>query len=347
MVVGCQRVTVDSIVRILENVAAANTRDERSSFNLHMNPLWGHFECVSVPEVPLRHVVKVLRGRQSAWVAAFLLIHKLAVLTHMPVTQRNVHRLTIAAFNVAMKVALDVCLVNKHVCKTLNIGKQDLYNMEAAFLTLLDWDVWVNPVTIISARAAMCDIEAAVEQNVQCPTGRIVPLVPKGVVDDVDISCHIIKKKQFAHPHPPDNNVTCVWAGSSTNTSGWRLSGSGRLRRHSAGESGKPKLPVKDKHSETVCEDVNFPDVIVKPPAKTDESREVRPPEEVKSNGTKVMQTILEPRPPSAQYSHAITSPNLRVPIMESSISSPRRIQLDEVKSFTAFSRIMRECDAE
>eukprot|EP01064_Diplonema_japonicum_P030725 TRINITY_DN5299_c2_g1_i1.p1 TRINITY_DN5299_c2_g1~~TRINITY_DN5299_c2_g1_i1.p1 ORF type:complete len:201 (+),score=41.66 TRINITY_DN5299_c2_g1_i1:60-662(+) len=106
------------------------------------------FDCAKVPVIGIKDYIMrlCLKGgcTTSALITMVVYIDRLFRVGKVRVTRYNVHRVVLVTFVAAIKSYSDAFYSNKYYCVVGGVQLRELNKMEAAFLTLVNWNLLVD-----------------------------------------------------------------------------------------------------------------------------------------------------------------------------------------------------------
>jgi len=131
-------------------------------------------DCVEEPGVSIGDFLRLVCEGLDAWELgiAFVLVDRLTKLCSVPVSPISAHRLILTAIIISVKVRRE-CTVMEHFSETTGLDTIDLCRMEAAFLSILAFDVHVRLEEIESMETTLRNTNATDHGGL-----GFVPLVP-------------------------------------------------------------------------------------------------------------------------------------------------------------------------
>eukprot|EP00727_Mastigamoeba_balamuthi_P006053 m51a1_g2067 hypothetical protein (244) ;mRNA; f:1444397-1445895 len=129
-------------------------------------PLYRVFEGKGPPTVPVTDYINrvayyIPQCSPTMWVTALLYIDRLLKLNQgLSITYYNIHRIILGSVICALKFHEDKTYGNDYFARVGGVPVPELNSIEAMFLQLLKWELYVNPVTFAHAAIALSKIVA-------------------------------------------------------------------------------------------------------------------------------------------------------------------------------------------
>lgn len=93
----------------------------------------------------IKRIAKYSRCSTECFIIAIMYLDEYVKTTQIPITFRNVHRLSITAVLVAVKARDDLYYNNAYYASIGGIQPVELCNLEMEFLSTIKWETWVEP----------------------------------------------------------------------------------------------------------------------------------------------------------------------------------------------------------
>jgi len=169
------------LLRHLMLVVSANRA--QSSTHHPDHPL-AVFDCVEEPSVSIRDYLKEVSRGLTSWELgmAVVLVDRLTKRCNESIGPFNAHRLMLTALIISAKMQRECRGAMGHFGRLTGHDMSDLVSMEAAFLSLLEWEVHVNRLELDNAMLLLQQSRLAVRRRKE----GYVPLVPEDAITSND-----------------------------------------------------------------------------------------------------------------------------------------------------------------
>lgn len=139
--------TVDAVTLVQLTVAALHHRcaENRHLESAHQT----RFHSSRTPQISMwdyiKRIAKYSGCSAECFIIAVILADRYVEATHVPLTFRNVHRLTITAVMLAAKIRDDTYYSNAYYASIGGVTNAEINNLELELLTTIAWRTWVEP----------------------------------------------------------------------------------------------------------------------------------------------------------------------------------------------------------
>eukprot|EP00756_Hemistasia_phaeocysticola_P018522 Hpha_TRINITY_DN15601_c3_g1::TRINITY_DN15601_c3_g1_i1::g.101097::m.101097 len=153
---------------VLGWVAEANRHcvDQTDKNNTHATFLTGSAECPVPLAVYINNIMTEVPAarRGGVWVLIMVLVDRLCKTGKIECTPLTVHRMVLVALVLVMKQTQEYSFGLFYIGMAGGVGVLDLTTMEAAFLTLIDWDVIIRAEDYQSTLAKLPALRTAARE---------------------------------------------------------------------------------------------------------------------------------------------------------------------------------------
>eukprot|EP01065_Artemidia_motanka_P046383 TRINITY_DN7013_c0_g1_i1.p1 TRINITY_DN7013_c0_g1~~TRINITY_DN7013_c0_g1_i1.p1 ORF type:complete len:221 (+),score=33.23 TRINITY_DN7013_c0_g1_i1:79-741(+) len=162
----------NAVLTILSTVSERNRGQKQPVF------LGLDFECVQEPGIVLGDYARQICpcGDDGIWIVVLVLLHRLEKQAGIYFAPCNAHRLLLVTYVIALKLTHDTSRINGRVPGGVDLD--DLCEMEAAFLQLVDWRVYIDPSTFKRCGESLTELARC-----RCAASEVpAPVIPDRVV---------------------------------------------------------------------------------------------------------------------------------------------------------------------
>lgn len=131
-------------------VLVAAALHDRCTANRALEP--AHRSCYHSSRIPgitmfdyLKRISKYSRCSSECVIIALIYLDRYVAATQIPITFRNIHRLTITAILVAAKIRDDIYFSNAYYASIGGVSPPEINALELDFVKTLRWITWVEP----------------------------------------------------------------------------------------------------------------------------------------------------------------------------------------------------------
>ena len=123
-----------------------NKRDFCDSKNIKFN--LNNFEIKSNPNISLKNylsrILKYTKPQPSTIIISLILIDKFCETSKINLNKKNIHKIFLTSIIVAIKYNEDEYFTNNYYAKVGGILQKELFNLEYMFLTLLNFNIFID-----------------------------------------------------------------------------------------------------------------------------------------------------------------------------------------------------------
>ena len=123
-----------------------NKKDFLDSKNFKFN--LNNFEIKSNPNISLKNylsrILKYIKPQPSTIIISLILIDKFCENSYINLNKKNIHKIFLTSIIVAIKYNEDEYFTNNYYAKVGGITQKELFNLEYIFLTLLDFNIYID-----------------------------------------------------------------------------------------------------------------------------------------------------------------------------------------------------------
>eukprot|EP01064_Diplonema_japonicum_P012111 TRINITY_DN1957_c2_g4_i1.p1 TRINITY_DN1957_c2_g4~~TRINITY_DN1957_c2_g4_i1.p1 ORF type:complete len:193 (+),score=31.19 TRINITY_DN1957_c2_g4_i1:28-579(+) len=139
--------TLPIIAEIVSGIAQSGSHRGVHGGVCH-HPVGHVFECPpSGPGVSLQdYLIRLCKYgmcSSNTFVTMVVLIDRIATKAHLPITERNIHKLLLATFLISVKLTEDQCYSNAYYAGVGGMSTSALNSLEKCALQLLNWDLFI------------------------------------------------------------------------------------------------------------------------------------------------------------------------------------------------------------